>query len=111
MKKQIPSSGIVYSTDPDFFRKKADADAPQYPDRASQVLHIKLDHHQRKGKVVTLITGFELSEHELRQMAHGLKTSCGTGGTFEKDTILLQGDCRERARQWLLKNGFVKIKG
>ncbi|QOR76672.1 MAG: translation initiation factor [Thermoflavifilum sp.] len=111
MKKRTSSSGIVYSTDPDFFNQQADADAPQYPDRALQTLHIKLDQHHRKGKVVTLITGFMLPEDEMRQIAHGLKTSCGTGGTFEKETILLQGDFREKARQWLLKNGFTKVKG
>ncbi|MBX6379331.1 translation initiation factor 1 (eIF-1/SUI1) [Thermoflavifilum aggregans] len=110
MKKQSSRSGIVYSTDPDFFSKNEDTDAPQYPARASQILHITLDNHHRKGKTVTLITGFEVPEHELREIAHGLKTSCGTGGTHENNRVLLQGDCREKARQWLLKNGFAKVK-
>ncbi|MBX5438243.1 MAG: translation initiation factor, partial [Thermoflavifilum sp.] len=82
-----------------------------YPERASQTLRIQLDNRHRKGKTVTLIEGFLLPEAEMRQIAHGLKTSCGTGGSFEKDKVLLQGDCREKARQWLLKNGFVQIKG
>ncbi|MCL6523024.1 MAG: translation initiation factor [Thermoflavifilum sp.] len=110
MKKTRHSSGIVYSTDPNFFQNHPNNTEHIYPPRSAQKLHMRLDHHHRKGKVVTLIEGFELAEKELEEIARALKIFCGTGGSQEDGQILLQGDCREKARQWLLKNGFTQIK-
>ncbi|MDR0793538.1 MAG: translation initiation factor, partial [Chitinophagaceae bacterium] len=35
-----------------------------------------------------------------------LKNSCGTGGAAKDGEIIIQGDQREKVRQWLLKNGY-----
>jgi translation initiation factor 1 len=61
---------------------------------------------RKKGKVVTLIRNLALSESDLKDLSRALKTICGTGGTAHYDQIELQGDCRDRARSYLQKNGY-----
>jgi translation initiation factor 1 len=84
--------GVVYSTNPDFtFRKEEEGSAETLPP-AKQNLRVQLDKKQRKGKSVTLITGFSGSEKDLEVLAKTLKTKCGVGGTAKDGEILIQGD-------------------
>ena len=46
----------------------------------------------------------------LRELCQNLKRACGTGGAVSDDTIELQGDLRDRVREYLLKLEFV-VKG
>jgi translation initiation factor 1 len=61
---------------------------------------------RKKGKVVTLVTNLALAKGDMKDLAKALRQACGTGGTFKEETIELQGDCQERAKQWLLSNGW-----
>ena len=66
----------------------------------------------RNGKPVTLITGIPLAGKELKALAKELKTKCGVGGATEGDTILIQGDMRERIKAVLEARGYiVKLAG
>ena len=66
----------------------------------------------RNGKPVTLITGIPLEGKELKALAKELKTKCGVGGATEGDTILIQGDMRERIKAVLEARGYtVKLAG
>ena len=69
------------------------------------------DRKGRKGKVVTVASGFVLTD-----LARTLKTMCGAGGTTktEDDTqvIEVQGDHRDRIAEKLKSLGYqVKIAG
>ena len=46
----------------------------------------------------------------LKNLGQELKRACGTGGAVSEDTIELQGDLRDRVREYLLKKQFV-VKG
>jgi translation initiation factor 1 len=46
----------------------------------------------------------------LRGLAQELKRACGTGGAVVDDTIELQGELRERVREFLTKKG-IAVKG
>jgi len=46
----------------------------------------------------------------LKELAQELKRTCGTGGAVAENTIELQGDLRERVREYLVKKGW-QVKG
>jgi len=108
-KKKTNSSGIVFSTDPDF---RIDEDLPQEITLAprQQKLRIKLDTRQRAGKSVTLVEGFAGAGADLEDLGKKLKAHCGTGGSVKDGLILVQGDQRDKILQWLLKHDYSSSK-
>src|SRR5882762_7088668 len=109
-KKRPDNNGIVYSTDPDF---RPDHEGPAAQDTLppkQQRLKIRLDTKQRAGKAVTLVEGFTGQDTDLQELGKKLKTMCGTGGTVKDGVIIIQGDQREKALQWLLKNGYASSR-
>jgi translation initiation factor 1 len=108
-KKPADRNGFVFSTDPNFsFEEAAQEMETILP--AQQVLKIKLDTKQRGGKVVTLIEGFSGTVNDLEDLGKKLKTACGSGGSAKDGQILVQGDHREKIKQWLHKQGYSKAK-
>jgi translation initiation factor 1 len=98
--------GVVYSTNPEFsFQKEENGDISNLPP-AQQNLRVQLDRKQRKGKSVTLITGFIGREEDLEALAKLLKTKCGVGGTAKDGEILIQGDFCQKVLDLLLQNGY-----
>jgi predicted translation initiation factor SUI1 len=75
-------------------------------DGRQQVLRIVLDTKKRRGKSVTVISGFQCSAPEIDDMAAKLKKSCGAGGTVTDRTIEIQGDHRPKVKAALEKMGF-----
>lgn len=110
-KKSKNQGGMVFSTNPDF-------DPSDYTEEENietlppdnQILRVELDRKNRKGKTVTLITGFEGSEDDLQSLGKKLKSLCGAGGSAKDGEILIQGDFRDRVVEFLLKNGYTKTK-
>lgn len=74
-----------------------------------QTLYVELDRKGRKGKSATLITGFEGSEDELKQLAKTLKTTCGVGGSTRGVEILIQGNFVQKIMEMLRSEGY-KVK-
>ncbi|MFW6221223.1 MAG: translation initiation factor Sui1 [Fibrobacterota bacterium] len=69
-------------------------------------VRIYLERKGRKGKGVTVITGFQLDDDKLKSLAKQLKQRCGTGGTVKHNTIEIQGDFRDIVLQELTKQGY-----
>jgi translation initiation factor 1 len=109
-KKKPGRDGIVYSTDPGF----SPEDEAQHPQETlppqQQKLQIRLDTRQRAGKAVTLVEGFMGTTADLEELGRQLKGHCGTGGSVKEGLIIIQGDQREKVRQWLLKRGYSSVK-
>ena len=64
----------------------------------------------RGGKEVTILKGLWLESQEMRMrdaLLREMKRSLGTGGVLEGREIVLQGDRRDSAKAWLLKEGFT----
>jgi len=104
-------AGVVYSTNPDFnyTHDSGDEETEGLSD-ATQRLRISLDRKRRAGKAVTLITGYQGSEIALQILGKSLKSHCGVGGSVKEGEIILQGDQRDKALAWLLKEGFKDVK-
>ncbi|MBU0763242.1 MAG: translation initiation factor, partial [Bacteroidetes bacterium] len=75
-----------------------------------QYLKVLLDKKQRKGKIVTLITGFTGKENDLNELAGLLKKKCGTGGAAKNGEILIQGDFKKKITEILQEMGY-KVTG
>jgi translation initiation factor 1 len=109
-KKNKPDSrGLVYSTDPNFRFEEVQQNQDTLP-AIEQKLRIRLDTKHRAGKAVTMIKGFIGKPNDLEDLGKKLKTFCGTGGSAKDGEIIIQGDQRDKVLQWLLKNGFSKLK-
>ncbi len=89
---------------------KQEAEISAQPKYGKQNFRIELDKRQ-KGKIATLITGFEGTDEQLKELARQLKTRCGTGGSTRDGEILIQGDCRKKIADILTKEGYkISVK-
>jgi translation initiation factor 1 len=77
-----------------------------------QNLRIQATKAGRKGKTVTIITGWQHSPEKLTQLLKQLKNHCGSGGTLKENEIELQGDHKQKLLQFLVGLGYkAKISG
>lgn len=98
---------IVYSTNPDYhYKQEGDEEEVVTPPNEKQLLRVSLDKRNRKGKAVTLVTGFIGSDEDLQELGKLLKTKCGVGGSVKDGEILIQGDHREKVLT-ILQKGYV----
>ena len=76
------------------------------------IFRIRRETKGRKGKGVTTLSGFSMSESELKVLAKQLKQKCSTGGTVKDGMIEIQGDHREILKVELEKRGLIaKLAG
>lgn len=78
------------------------ADAPP----ATQTLRVTLDRKRRKGKTVTVVSGFTLTEPSLNRLTTDLKKRCGAGGTSKEAEIEIQGEHLDLITTELERRGF-----
>ena len=64
---------------------------------------------KRKGKATTIIEGYEGTAEDFKVLAKEIKTRLSVGGTFKDDSIIIQGDYRDKIMQILKEKGF-KVK-
>jgi len=81
------------------------------PSRPGQIIaKLRMEKKGRGGKTVTVVDGLPRNATFLKDLCQELKRACGTGGAVAEGTIELQGDLRERVREYLVKKEFV-VKG
>lgn len=105
-KSKGDARGFVYSTDPNFSYEPEPQEEQETLPPAQQRLRLILDTKQRAGKAVTLVTGFIGKINDLEDLGKKLRNYCGTGGSVKDGEILIQGDQREKALQYLQKQGY-----
>ncbi len=72
---------------------------------SQQRLQVRLEKRKR-GKTVTVISGFSCSASQLKKSLTDLKNLCGAGGTIDGQQIELQGDHVERLQRELPELGY-----
>ena len=76
------------------------------------IIRIQREVKGRKGKTVTTLTGFQITDAELKSLATQLKRRCGTGGSVKDGVIIIQGDHRNTLATEVKNQGFkIKIAG
>lgn len=101
---------IVYSTNPDYHYQEDGKNVEETIANAKQPLRISLDKRNRKGKAVTLITGFVGSDNDLQELGKKLKSKCGVGGSAKDGEIIIQGDQRAKILTILQDEGYTKSR-
>lgn len=101
---------VVYSTNPDFKYDKEEEEEQDTLPKEKQLLRISLDKRNRKGKAVTLITGFVGTNDDMETLGKLLKVKCGVGGSAKDGEIIVQGDLRNKVLEILQKEGYVKVR-
>ncbi len=85
--------------------EKAAEKGPQGPARAV----VRMERKGRGGKEVTVVEQLELPAAQLERWCKELKQSLGCGGALEEQSIVLQGDHRDRVKALLLARGVRKV--
>lgn len=104
---------LVYSTDFGRISQNAsDSKTKSAKPTGDGIVRIRRETKGRKGKGVTTISGLLLEDKELKALAKELKKICGTGGSVKDQVIEIQGDSRDKIKQFLeSKNYTVKLAG
>ncbi|NWF58748.1 MAG: translation initiation factor [Fischerella sp.] len=77
-----------------------------------QNLRVQATRAGRKGKTVTVISGFQAKPETLQALLKQLKTQCGTGGTVKDNEIEIQGEHKQKILEIVTKLGYkAKISG
>ncbi len=61
---------------------------------------------KRKGKATTIIEAYQGTEEDFKLLAKEIKTKLSVGGTFKDDSIIIQGDYRDKIMVILKEKGF-----
>ena len=70
-------------------------------------LRVEMD--KRNGKPSTIVSEFQGTDDELKELAKVLKVKCSSGGSSRDGEILIQGDFREKIAGLLTELGY-KVK-
>ncbi len=103
--------GVVFSTNPDFQYTTAGKEEAETMPPARQRLIVGIDRRNRGGKQVTLITGFQGADEDLKTLARTLKTRLGVGGSAKDGEITIQGDFRDKVTELLKGMGYNAKRG
>ena len=74
-------------------------------EKEQQRIRIRLE-TRKFGKPTTIVDGIDEKNTNLAGIAQKLKGFCACGGTAKNGQIMLQGDHREKVRQFLVKLGY-----
>lgn len=75
-------------------------------------LRIRLEKGGRGGKSVTVVFDLPGNPEYFHEMTRKLKSLCGSGGTFKNMQMEIQGDHRQKVKDFLEQSGFkVKLAG
>lgn len=108
-KKNRNSTGIIYSTNPNFEYQSGEQPEAETLPPAQQNLKIWLV-KLGGNKVVTAVRGFVGSNADLADLGKQLKAACRAGGSAKDDEILIQGDHRDKVLTWLTGKGYKTKK-
>lgn len=106
MAKKKKRIDVVYSTNQNFEYAYEEDESQETLLPSEQTLRVLIDRKQRKGKAVTLVTGFIGTSEDLKDLGKKLKSKCGVGGSVKDGEIIIQGEMREKVMDLLNADGY-----
>ncbi len=93
------------------FPDHVESNEPEQTEEQDHVLYVQKEpmickFEKRKGKPTTIIEGYEGSDEDFKVLAKEIKTKLSVGGTFKDDSIIIQGDYRDKIMAILKEKGF-----
>ncbi|MBO7324863.1 MAG: translation initiation factor [Bacteroidales bacterium] len=107
-KDKLAALSALQQDEPDNQGTNAQEEPKPQASAKKQTLYIRYE--KRNGKPATIVSEFQGTESELKELAKRLKSTLGIGGSAKDDEILLQGDVRAKVSEFLRKDGY-KLKG
>ena len=107
-KDKLAALSALQQDEPDNQETNAQEELKPQTSAKKQTLYIRYE--KRNGKPATIVSEFQGTESELKELAKRLKSTLGIGGSAKDDEILLQGDVRAKVSEFLRKDGY-KLKG
>jgi translation initiation factor 1 len=96
--------GFVFSTN-DEFDPGSNAETETLEPK-EQSLEAHFSNKGRGGKTVTVISGFQGTDNDLKVLAKKLKTKCGVGGSVKDGEIIIQGKYRDKVMEILTSENY-----
>lgn len=107
--------GLVYSTGKETMASLLEGlslrDEEETLPKEEQELRVRIERKGRKGKTVTLISGFVGQSTDLEELSKALKAKCGIGGSIKEGEVILQGELVERVVALLREMGYTRTRG
>ncbi len=94
---------------PDHVPEESNTPEPEKPDYWLQDAPIICKYEKRKGKPITILEGYTGADADFKKLAKELKSYLSVGGSFKNETIIIQGDYRDKIMDFLKQKGF-KVK-
>lgn len=63
-------------------------------------------YEKRKGKPVTILEGYTGADADFKKLAKDLKSYLSVGGSYKNESIIIQGDYRDKIMDFLKDRGF-----
>jgi len=107
--------GLVYSTGKETMASLLEGlslgEEEETLPKEDQELRVRIERKGRKGKTVTLISGFVGQSADLEELGKALKAKCGIGGSVKDGEVILQGELVERVVALLREMGYTRTRG
>lgn len=115
MQKLDLSNFFVQNKEDDGFKVLTESDGTEPEEESNlqanaQKLTVRKEKKGRGGKTVTVVEGYKGNPQTLEALCKKVKQQCGTGGSVDKKTFLIQGDKADLVVKILIKEGYSAKK-
>lgn len=94
---------------PDHVSSEPEETKEEKPDFWIQDEPLLCKFERRRGKVNTIIEGYNGADEDFKELTRQLKNHLSVGGSYKNEQIIIQGDYRDRIMDFLKDKGF-KVK-
>ncbi|WP_420322629.1 translation initiation factor [Flagellimonas sp.] len=92
---------------PDHVPDDSDVSKEEKPNYWMQDAPIICKYEKRKGKPVTILEGYTGADGDFKKLAKDIKSLLSVGGSYKNDSIIIQGDYRDKIMDFLKEKGFT----
>ncbi len=91
---------------PDHVHEEASPSENKAPEFWLQDAPLICKYEKRKGKPITLIEGYQGATSDFKKLTKAIQSLLSVGGSHKNETIIIQGDFRDKIMEFLKENGF-----